>query len=141
MMPILEQPLLTATATHAASTGEPAILFPDGLVGCPDWKRFVLLVDEDEDLPVAVLRSLDNPDVELLVTDPTLVDPQYAARAGVDPTSAAVYCTLSIADDGWITANLLGPIVVDRRTREAHQVVLSDSGYTTRHPLARADGA
>ena len=38
-----------------------AIFFPDGLVGCPDWKRFVLLVEEDEAPPVAVLRSIDFP--------------------------------------------------------------------------------
>jgi flagellar assembly factor FliW len=119
---------------------DPAITFPEGLVGCPDWKRFVLLEDEDEDLPVAVLRSLDDPQVELLVTDPTLVDPEYTARLkslhtlGTDPT---VYCTLAISEDGLITANLMGPLVIDPVSRQGRQLVLTDSGYSTRHPVVQ----
>jgi flagellar assembly factor FliW len=121
-------------------TPDPAITFPEGLVGCPDWKRFVLLVDEDEDLLVAVLRSLDDPQVELLVTDPTRVDPDYKARleglhsVGPNPT---VYCTLAIGADGVITANLLGPLVIDPASRQGQQLVLVDSGYSTRHPVVQ----
>ena len=36
------------------------------------------------------------------------------------------------------TLNLLGPIVVNRFTLEAAQVVLSSSGYSVRAPLAVA---
>jgi flagellar assembly factor FliW len=131
-------------AAHVSAetiSDNPAIVFPDGLVGCPDWKRFLLLVDDEEDLPVAVLRSLDNPQIELLVTDPTLVEPDYKAHLSpyatgeVDP---AVYCTLVVSEDGWITANLMGPLVIDPRTRQGRQVVLADSNYSTRHPVARA---
>ena len=129
--------------THTAA--DPAITFPDGLVGCPDWKRFVLLVDEDEDLPVAVLRSLDDPQVELLVTDPSLVEPDYKSQLQTfQPLGAsdpAVYCTLSIAEDGWITANLMGPLVIDTDSREGRQVVLADSGYSTRHPVVQTPAA
>ena len=35
------------------------------------------------------------------------------------------------------TANLLGPIVVNRHTRTAAQAVLSNSGYATREALVR----
>ena len=126
------------------STGliaDPAITFPEGLVGCPNWKRFVLLVDEDEDLPVAVLRCLDDPLVELLVTDPTLVEPDYLARLlrrhSLGASEPTVYCTLAIGEDGVITANLMGPLVIDRVSRQGHQLVLTDSGYSTRHPIVQ----
>ena len=41
----------------------------------------------------------------------------------------------TIGDDG-ITANLLGPIVVNTRTRVARQVVLAGNDWTTKEPLS-----
>ena len=122
-----------------ALDSDPAIIFPDGLVGCPDWKRFVLLVDDEEELPVAILRSLDNPHVELLITDPALVDPLYTSKLvnSIETQDPVVYCTLSVGDDGWISANLMGPLVIDPRSRQGRQVVLADAGYSTRHPVAQ----
>ena len=129
---------------------EPVIVFPNGLVGCESWKQFVLLVDDEEDLPVAVLRCLDEPDVALMVTDPALALPTYEAHMtaeeraeiglaeGEQPT---IYCTLSITPDGWVTANLLGPLAVNPRTRRGKQLVQADSPYSNRHLIARVDAA
>ena len=118
-------------ASSADSDG--SIVFPDGLVGCPDWKRFALLVDDEEEMPVALLKSLDFPEVELLITDPRLLTDDYA----VEPDGGALYCTLSV-QDGWITANLLGPLVIDPISRQGRQLVLTDSRYSARHLVARA---
>ena len=38
-------------------------------------------------------------------------------------------------DGGQHTVNLLGPVVVNRHTGAARQVVLVDSAYPLRHPL------
>jgi flagellar assembly factor FliW len=122
-----------------------AILFPEGLVGCPEWQRFVQVLDSDEDLPVAILQCLDDAAVQLIVTDPALVEPDYAAplssreRAELSLPSdvqPVVYCTLSITADGAISANLLGPLVVNPVTRRGLQLVLTESGYSSRHPVA-----
>jgi flagellar assembly factor FliW len=119
-----------------------ALVFPDGLVGCPDWRRFVLMTAEDEDLPVAALVSLDDPAIELMVTDPRLVLPDYELKLSAEDrasigltTEPVVYCTLTLAADGVITANLLGPLVVNPDTRRGRQFVLTDSRYSTRHPV------
>jgi flagellar assembly factor FliW len=126
-----------------------ALLFPEGLVGCPEWRRFVLLTIADEDLPVASLASLDQPGVVLLVADPRMILPGYAvslsaedrAGLGLAPgTAPNIYCTLSVVADGLITANLLGPLVVNPATRRGRQLVLAESGYSTRHPVARLAG-
>jgi flagellar assembly factor FliW len=123
-----------------------ALVFPDGLVGCPDWRRFVLLTADDEQLPVATLASLDDRNVALMVTDPRIVAPDYELNLSADDrailglqdqTAPVVYCTLSLAADGLITANLLGPLVINPRLRRGRQLVLTDSGYSTRHPVAR----
>jgi len=118
-------------ASDAESDG--SIVFPDGLIGCPDWKRFALMVDDEEEMPVALLKSLDFPEVELLITDPRLLEPAYTVEAH----DGALYCTLSV-QDGWITANLLGPLVIDPISRKGRQLVLTDSPYSARHPVARA---
>jgi flagellar assembly factor FliW len=142
---IADQSLDLATEASSAT-----LAFPDGLVGCQDWKNFVLLTDDEENLPVACLQSLDQPLVRLLVTDPRLVDAAYAFqlsdadRASLDlqpSDTTAVYCTLTVGTDGLITANLLGPLVVNTRTRRGRQLVLTESGYSTRHPVAQLQGA
>jgi flagellar assembly factor FliW len=138
----------TVSSEFQAAASDCAIVFADGLVGCHDWKRFVLMVDDDTngDLPVAVLQSLDEADISLFVTNPQLLEPAYQAQLSAadradlglgtnqDPV---LYCTLTVGQDGWLTANLLGPLVVNPATRRAKQLVLADSGYTTRHPVAQ----
>ena len=139
---------LVSEEAAAAPSGatDPTILFPQGLVGCESWKRFVLLVNDEEDLPVAVLRCVDDPNISLMITDPTLALAEYDValtseeRAMLDLTEGEqpqLYCTLSVASDGWLTANLLGPLAVNPRTRRAKQLVLVDSSYSTRHPIVR----
>jgi flagellar assembly factor FliW len=122
-----------------------ALTFPEGLVGCRDWTTFVMLTDSEEDLPVAYMQLVSDPRVRLLVTDPRLIDDTYnvtlseqdRAELDLQPSDETVlYSTLTIQDDGMITANLLGPLVINARTRQGRQLVLTDSGYTTRHPVA-----
>ena len=120
------------------------ILFPEGLVGCASWKRFVLLTDSEQDLPVGILESLDEPGVRLMITDPALVMPGYSVSLssedrealGLGPNARpVVYCTLTIGADGMLTANLLGPLAINASSRQAKQLVLSDSWLSARHPV------
>ena len=145
-MPAPAQREVLAPLAHLPpDAADHALVFPDGLVGCPEWRRFVLLTAADDDLPVASLASLDEAGVVLLVTDPRMILPEYAVSLSVADraslglaadASPTMYCTLSVAADGLITANLLGPLVVNPSTRQGRQVVLTDTGYSTRHPVA-----
>src|ERR1051326_8316279 len=132
-----------------AALSMPPIVFPYGLIGCDSWRQFVLLTDDEEELPVAYLQSVDEPSVRLLVTDPRLlvesytVDLSAADRASLElsPSETPVlYCTLTVGDDGAITANLLGPLAINSRSRLGRQVVLSDTTYSTRHFVAKLEG-
>ena len=140
-----QRPAAPLPADLSTDAADHALVFSDGLVGFPDWRRFVLMTAEDEDLPVATLASLDDPAIELMVTDPRLLVPDYDLKLSAEDrasiglqagTTPVIYCTLSLAADGQITANLLGPLVVNPVTRQGRQVVLPDSGYSTRHPVA-----
>jgi flagellar assembly factor FliW len=132
------------------TTTDSIIHFPEGLVGWANWKHFVLLTEHDEDLPIGILKSIDDPRVSLLVTDPRLVLPDYCAditsterqNLGLQTQEQPVlYCTLTIGKSGEITANLLGPLAVNARTREARQLVLADTQYSAQHPLGSLESA
>jgi flagellar assembly factor FliW len=134
-----------ASAAPAVIT-DPSVTFPDGLVGQPTWKRFVLIVEDAEQLPVAMLQSLDDPDVTMLVADPTMVEPSYTVRLTAEDRAAlalgadgkpVLYCTLSVSAEGWITANLLAPLAINPSTRSGRQLVLNESNYTTKHTIAQ----
>jgi flagellar assembly factor FliW len=125
----------------------PELHFASGLPGFPEVRRFVLLRLGDELSPFSVLRSLDDNDdgPEFVVTHPGLFFPDYEPEIDDD---TAGRLELTSADDALLlvivtvadpvaasTANLLGPIVVNRHTRAAAQAVLGNSGYATREAL------
>jgi flagellar assembly factor FliW len=129
----------------AAAPDVPAVVhFPEGMVGCPDWHQFALSPGMDGG-PIRVLQSLDEPAVSLLVTDPFLLAPDYAfeltdldssALQLIDPGDAHVLCVLTVRPEGpSVTANLMGPVVVNRRTGRARQIILASSPYSVRHPV------
>jgi flagellar assembly factor FliW len=136
--------------TAPDDTELPELHFASGLPGFPDARRFVLVRIGDELSPFSVLRSIDNgsddaPDVEFVVTHPALFFPDYEPEIDDDTASRL---ELTSADDALLlvivtvadpvadsTANLLGPIVVNRHTRAAAQAVLGNSGYATREAL------
>jgi len=123
---------------------EEIISFPEGLVGCESWRRFVLLADPENDA-VSLLQDVDHPAISFLVTDPTLICPDYDFELGTadgkmigleDQRDVVVLCILVVRDNPLrITANLLGPLVINRRTRLGRQIVLADSSYSARHPV------
>src|SRR5215212_5277672 len=121
---------------------ESPITFPTGLVGQPDWKNFVLVKPDDG--PVALLQSTEHAELALMVTDPFQIVPEYdvalsdadcAALGLSEDEQPKLFCTLSVYQEQ-ITTNLVGPIVVNARTGHARQVVMVDSPYSTRHPVA-----
>ena len=146
---------MTMTAPRTAPTPldqlpaiktDPSVTFPEGLVGCPTWKRFVLIVEDAEELPVAMLQSLDDPECTMLVADPKMVEPSYTVRLTAEDRAAlalgkdgqpVLYCTLSVSADGWISANLLAPLAINPVSRQGRQLVLDESAYTTTHTIAQ----
>ena len=124
------------------------ITFPRGIVGLPDCVRFTLL-QRGEKGPYYWLQSTDQPEVAFLVVDPGEFFKDYNVSIRED-TQADL--NLTDAKDGqmlvicnrageWLTGNLLGPLVINTKTRVAQQVVLTDKKWTCRQPLVRLSGA
>ena len=121
-----------------------ALLFDEGLIGCPDWRHFMLEPDAAGPA-IQLLRSLDEPEVALYVADPFTILPEYEFEVGdadsnplelSDPGDALVLVILTVHNDpASVTANLLGPLVVNVRTGRGRQLVLAESGYSAQHPI------
>jgi flagellar assembly factor FliW len=124
------------------------IRFPTGLPGFPDAQRFTLVEWGGDDSPFSLLRSLDAGDLEFLVTHPLTFFPDYAPevddetveRLGLaGPDDALVLVIVTVPEQAAdATANLAGPIVINRHTLQGVQAVLSSPAYDLRTPLLTA---
>jgi flagellar assembly factor FliW len=131
-----------------SDAGLPELHFATGLPGFPDARRFVLVRLGDDDSPFSVLRSLEEDSLEFVVTPPGQFFPAYepeiddvtAERLALqDADDALLLVIVTVADPPRdSTANLLGPIVVNRHTRAAAQAVLESGRYDTREALLPA---
>ncbi len=135
--------LETDTATDLVE-----ITFPAGLPGFPNAHRFDLAPWGPAGSPFMLLSSADDPDVGFVVVAPWVFYPEYefeldsatAERLGLaSPDDAIILTVVTLRDrPEESTLNLLGPIVVNRFSHEAAQVVLPTAGYSVRAPLAVA---
>ena len=111
------------------------VTFPEGLLGFADARRFVL-VPHGPDTPFVWLQSAERPDLAFLLLPPAVAFPEYASvvpfEIGPDATLWAIV-TVPAGKPRDMTANLLGPLVVDEAARQGQQIVLSDERFTTKH--------
>ena len=121
-----------------------AISFPEGLLGFPQARLFVIF-DGPEGTPFKWLQAVDHPALAFVICDPLLFKPDYRIAAAdgdlavlhLDKPDDVVVCAiLTIPVDPWrMTANLLGPVVFNAARRVGKQLVLSGPEYSTKHPV------
>jgi flagellar assembly factor FliW len=117
--------------------------FALGIPGFPDEKAFVVLSLEDTGL--SVMQSAASPEVAFIVTEPFSFFPEYdfkleehvVEQLELDSAEhVSVYTILTVREPfEKTTANLQAPVIINTKNRKAKQVILSGSGYETRHPL------
>jgi flagellar assembly factor FliW len=130
--------MINATAT------ERIIQFEEGLIGFYDCKSF-LLVEREDIAPFLWLQSTERPDVGFLVIDPALVVHDYKSiiphreweSLGInDSSSGLVFVTCSLGSrNAASTGNLQAPLLVNYHTKTGKQIILTETGLTSRHPL------
>lgn len=135
--------------THSTRLGEiefseiDKITFPDGLPGFADEREFALLPEQDS--PFAFLQSLHEQDLTFLLVDPFAFFSDYSFRlndetveklALTDANPPQVWCIVTVPEQAAdMTANLLAPLLMNRKDNVASQHVIETSQYTTRHRL------
>lgn len=119
------------------------ITIPEGLYGFEDYTDFVLESSEYE--PFLWLRSVQEKTLSFLVIDPFLfkqdyeidVDDENLKKIGIDnPSDVTVMVIVTLpVEKGPVTANLQGPLIINKKTGVAEQVVLGDSRWSTKHDI------
>ena len=119
------------------------IVFPGGLIGLEKCRDYLLLDAERQ--PFYWLQSMDLEQVAFVLVNPFLFRPDYEVNVSNDelaeigihsPEKALIFSIVTIPGGGApITANLQGPLVINRDTRTGKQAVLSDGRWKTRHDI------
>jgi len=121
------------------------ITLPEGIIGFEDCTRFVVLHVDDKS-PFRWLQSLDDGAVAFPVIEPWNFKADYspsisdsdAGRLGLtadSPKLVFAIVTVPRKNPRSMTANLLGPLVINPITRQGKQVIVTDEHYTTRHSI------
>jgi len=123
---------------------EDVLVFPQGLPGFPDRKRFVYL--HDKEAFFGCLQSCDNPEPAFVVISPFTVCPEY--QVDLDK-AATTELRLDGAEDALLlaivtippgrpreaTVNLQAPLVINTARRRGAQVIMPEAGYPLRFRL------
>lgn len=135
----------TSTNTVQVDTSQ-CITFQEGLYAFEQYKNFYLLEINDDHV-FQLLQSEDNKDVAFIVVNPYLFKKDYVINVknseltsiGINSldeagTKLAVLSIISSYDD-IMTANLLGPIILNTENKQARQALDLNENYTTKHNL------
>jgi flagellar assembly factor FliW len=146
-----EEPALGTDAGEAAEgdglVDGAELDFGSGIPGFPSSRHFRLETLAPELQPFCVMRSVSETGISFVLVPPgTLfpdytieIDEQHVANLGLESADdAMVFAIVTLGHAP--TANLLGPLVVNRRTRAAAQVVQYQSSYRAAEPLAPVSG-
>lgn len=124
------------------------ITFPKGLPAFEDSKEFSLLTLPENNLYFC-LQSIEHPEVAFFLIHPWDFFSEYDIHIPHDDLEelsienkgqVQVYNIITIPQNpDNISANLLGPIVINRDVMKAKQIILHESEYHTKHPLLRRE--
>ena len=119
------------------------IIFPSGVLGFESIKNYVLLDAERQ--PFYWLQAVEVEKVAFVLINPFIFRPDYEINIDneellpisiVDPKDALIFSIVTIPAEGSpLTANLQGPLVINRENRLGIQAVLTDSRWRTKHDI------
>ena len=117
--------------------------FPNGLFGFESFTKFSLI--EAEYKPFYWLQSEQDKTLSFLVVDPFIFFDDYELDIDDNslksievktPADVVVLTIITIpGSNGKITANLQGPLIINKTNNLGMQFVLSDLKWTTKHEL------
>jgi len=129
-----------------------AFELPAGMIGFPEATRLEVILNPEE-LPFMWLRCVDNHSLSFIVLEPHALIPGYtielsdddAARLGIEqPEDVYLFNVVNFKADHpeAATVNLIGPVVVNRRTLKGRQMIIANyADYSARHPLIATGSA
>ena len=115
--------------------------FPSGILGFENLRDFVLL--DAPEAPFYWLQSLEEAAISFVVVDPRLFRPDYTPDIPADDLEdlgltesddPLVFAIVTIPEDqAAMTANLQGPLVINKKTRQGRQAISTNPRWRVRH--------
>lgn len=121
------------------------LFFPYGVLGFEKLQRYVLL--DAAQAPFYWLQSLEVVEVAFVMISPRIfhadyrleVPPEEIEEIGIDsPEKILDFVIVTVPENPMeMTANLQGPIIVNRDTRVGRQSISLNPEYGVRHPILK----
>jgi flagellar assembly factor FliW len=115
--------------------------FPEGLIGFEEIQYYYML--DSKEGPFYWLQAEGEPDVAFLLIDPRVFMEDYelvvseselAPLVLESPDDLLDFAIITVPEDpSMISANLMGPVVINRKTRVARQVISQKDTYGVKH--------
>jgi len=116
---------------------------PQGILGFEDYKDFIIIDAEHQ--PFLWLQSIEEKNLAFILINPFLFRKDYEINITKEeekqigltsPESALIFVIVTIPPDGSpMTANLQGPVVINKQNMTATQAILSDTRWRTKHDI------
>jgi flagellar assembly factor FliW len=131
-------------ARHPLSLRTLKVNVPEGLLGIPEYKDFILQ-SADELAPVYLFTCQKAKTLSFPMLEPQLLDPKYApevsdedmeALGSPEMTDLMMFVILNVQNEPFsATANLKAPLIINTRSGIGRQVLLTKSGYQASQPV------
>ena len=121
------------------------INFPQGIIGFPELKDFLLVHDSESEGGIRWMQSVQEPAFAMPVIDPLIVCPDYNPQ--VDKTSLTdigdlqdndllILVTVTVPRIlEKMTVNLKGPFIINTAGMKAAQTIIDNDEYPVKFPI------
>lgn len=119
------------------------LLFPEGLVGFEELRKFVVMPNEKEG-PLFWIQSVEDQQLAFILTDPTnfyydykvVPDGREREKLGIgEGDECFIVSVVTVPPDRRVTLNLAAPILFAPKTNRALQVILEGTNFSSQTPL------
>ncbi len=117
------------------------IHFPEGIIGLPEDKRFILM--DYKDTFLKWLQSVDDPNIAFIVVPPAEFFPEFSPKLDKklrkflkveNEDDLVVFAILRVDGDN-VTANMQGPLIINSMNKIGIQVLNDDPCFSCTTPL------
>ena len=121
------------------------ISFPQGIIGFPELKDFLLIHDGEGSDSIKWMQSIQEPAFAMPVVDPLSIIPDYnpdiedellKPLGSVTQDNMLVLVTITVPKEiEKMSVNLKGPIIINSEARKAGQLIIDDDKYQVKYPI------
>lgn len=123
------------------------ITFPNGLLAFEDYNKFIIIDSPDEQVPFRWLQSVDEPELAFVIINPFVFKKDYEfdipesviKKLKIDDSKDVVVHTIVVVPENInnMTANLVGPIIINIKSKLGKQIIIDNKGYSTKHYILK----